>query len=93
MSTFIVESFEEAKNLQPKNGDFVVINSFEPEFGKEGKDCEGSSLPKDLQEYREQLFPVVIVKITDKKVKFYAFPAYKSLCCMVPYHLALSKLG
>lgn len=88
-------SLEEAKKLSPKNGDFVVINDFEPRITADWKDCEGSSLLviEELRECIEQLFPVVIIKITDKKVKLYAFPTYKSLCCTVPYHKALSKLG
>lgn len=83
-------SLEEAKELIPANGDFVVIRGDFPKTTEEWKDSEGSSLPEEFHSLQQQ--SVVLVKITDHKVKFFKYPEKKSLCCTEAYHSALARL-
>lgn len=87
---FFASSLEEAKELIPANGDFVVIRGDFPKTTEEWKSCEGSSLPEELCSFKEQ--NVILVKITNKKTKFFKFPEKKSLCCQSLYNQALKVL-
>lgn len=92
-----VASLEQAKKLDPSPGMFVVIQGYSPKFTEQWNESEGSSLPKSLEKYKKGSTPVVIVKITDRKVKVYAFPEGKAFCtvngCTVNgYHQALKQL-
>lgn len=84
-------SLEEARNLDPKPGSFVILGGVAPSFTNEWKTCEGSSLPEELRSLRGQ--NIVLVKVTDHKVKFFKFPEMISLCCEETYYQALERLG
>ena len=86
----VVSSLSEAWSLNPKPGSIVVIRGYTPTSTKEWKDCEGSSLPSSLDEYKGE--PVVFVKITDWKVKCYAFPTGKSFCSIKTYYEVLERI-
>ncbi|MFC2696183.1 MAG: hypothetical protein ACFN4U_04010 [Candidatus Absconditicoccaceae bacterium] len=86
----VVHSLQDAQILNPELNSYVVILGYTPRFTGEWKNCEGSSLPSSLDAYKGEL--VVIVKITDRKVKLYAFPAGKSYCSTETYRQVLKRI-
>ncbi len=86
----IASSLEEAKKLNPEMNSFVVIEEFVPGNTENWKDSEASSLPASLLKYREKT--ALVIKITERKVKFYCLIEGKSLCTTDKYHEALEKL-
>lgn len=86
----VVHSLQDAQSLNPELNSYVVIRGYTPRFTGEWKNCEGSSLPSSLDAYKGE--PVVIVKITDRKVKLYAFPPGKSYCSTETYRQVLKRI-
>jgi hypothetical protein len=82
-------SLEEAKKLNPEPGSFVILGGVSPKITEEWKDCEGSSIPRELSSLKHQ--NVILIKVTERKVKFFNFPEKRSLCCIEPYQEALKK--
>lgn len=86
----VVHSLQDAQSLNPELDSYVVIRGYTPTFTGEWKNCEGSSLPSSLDAYKGE--PVVIIKITDRKVKCYAFPTGKSYCSTETYRQVLKRI-
>ena len=86
----VVHSLQDAQSLNPELNSYVVIRGYTPTFTGEWKNCEGSSLPSSLDAYKGE--PGVIVKITPRKVKCYAFPVGKSYCSTETYRQALERI-
>ena len=87
----VVKTLEEALKVNPEMDSFVVIEGFVPGNTENWKDSEASSLPASLSKYRDK--SALVIKITERKVKFYCLTAKKSLCTTDKYHEALKKLN
>lgn len=87
---FFAFSLEEAKELCPEPGNFVIIGKASPKRIKDWKSCEGSSIPEELKKFFIQ--NLVLIKVCEQKIKMFKFPEMKSLCCEPLYHEALKQL-
>ena len=85
-----VFTLDQAKAVIP--GEFVIIKGFTPVITKEWKYSEGSSLPENVQVYKQEGLPVVIIKIAKNKTKIYAFPLGKAFCTEKDYYQALAMI-
>lgn len=82
----------QAKKVAVTPGDFIIIKGFTPVITKEWKYSEGSSLPENVQVYKQEGLPVVIIKIAKNKTKIYAFPLGKAFCTEKDYYQALAMI-
>lgn len=84
-------SLEEAKKLNPSSEEFVMIGNCFPKITKAWKHSEGSSIPGELKLLCDQ-DGIILVKITERKTKFFQLAKQQALCCESFYHQALKLL-
>lgn len=87
---FRASSVKQAKELTPKPGDFVILEKIHPKIGNEWKASEGATLPEEFLSLKKQ--DVIVIKVTERKTKFYKYPEEKSVCYAESYHQAIPRL-